>query len=65
MYCSVTKCVPCAIQAAERCQYAVAELLVSTHPAVVKVKDKRGQLAIDLLKALDEKWKQLLHPKLS
>ena len=50
-------------QAVERCCYAVAELLVSTCPTVVKVRDKRGQLAIDLLKAPDVRWGELLNQK--
>ena len=50
-------------QAAERDHYSIAELLVSARPQLVEVRDKRKQLARDLVKSMDDRWEQLLQIK--
>lgn len=48
------------MQAVERGRYDVAELLVTAKPDLVYVRDKREQVAIDLLKSSTVKWSELL-----
>ena len=50
------------MQAAERGQYDVAALLVAVRQDLANVRDKRGLLAIDLVKTPDDRWSVLLTP---
>ena len=47
------------MQAAEQGHYDVAVLLVTRSPDVVSARDRREQLALDLVKAHDDKWSLL------
>ena len=51
---------PLCMKAAERGHYEVAQLLTATSQESIHMKDNRGRMAIDLLKATDEKWRSLL-----
>ena len=48
------------LQAAERGHYEVAALLVAAKSDLVIARDRREQLALDLVKTQDGKWEILL-----
>ena len=53
----------CILQAAERGHYDVAVLLVAANSDLASVRDRRGQLALDLVKREDHvygRWSALL-----
>ena len=47
-------------QAAERGHLSVAQLLISSHPEVVVVRDKRGRVAREVVARWSDRWEEVL-----
>lgn len=48
------------MQAAEQGHHDVAVQLVTTNPGLINARNRREQLALDLVKAHNDKWSSLL-----